>query len=77
MSYSGPPDITEIKRRLEQIDRERQALISERIAHLAEAHGSLRKLAKAIRIDHVWLWRIAKGTKQASPRVLVMIGLLK
>ncbi len=75
MSASGPVDVDEIKRLLQRMDKERRELISQRITHLAKAHGSMRKLAKALGIDHVWLWRIAKGKRKPSPRVLAAIGL--
>jgi hypothetical protein len=48
-----------------------------RIGELVAEHGSYRAVSSAIGIDHVYLHRVAKGSRQASPQLLKLLGLEK
>ena len=50
---------------------------AERIAELVRAHGSYRKAAAAIGVEHAYLYRVAMGKKDASDAMLDAIGLNK
>lgn len=38
-------------------------MLQKRIDELIDQHGGLRKAARAIGVDHVYLWRLYRGTK--------------
>jgi Trm5-related predicted tRNA methylase len=46
-----------------------------RINELAMQHGSIRAAARVVKIDHAYLWRLARGTKkEPSAAVLKKLG---
>lgn len=50
--------------------------LAERIAELEAIYGSGRALARALGIDHAYLWRLSRGDKTApSDDVLRKLGL--
>ncbi len=50
--------------------------LSASISMLAKQHGSLRKAARALKIDHAYLWRLKQGKKNdPSEAVLRKLGL--
>jgi transcriptional regulator with XRE-family HTH domain len=50
--------------------------LAERIKELVEQHGSFRSVSRTLKIDHVYLWRLANGArKQPSPETLRKLGL--
>lgn len=64
-------------RRCEERSAEKRAVISARIDALCDVHGSRRKAAKAIGVDHVYLYRLQKGTKEhPSEHTLRKLGLI-
>lgn len=61
-------------------DKRRQKIATTppmRIAELVAEHGSYRSVSFSIGIDHVYLHRVAKGKRQASPKLLKLLGLEK
>lgn len=52
--------------------------LQERVAELIKQHGGLRAAALAIQVDHVYLWRMLRGTKvNPSSRLLRRMGIKK
>lgn len=50
--------------------------LAERVKELAEQHGGFRSAARAVKMDHVYLWRLANGVrKQPSHETLRKLGL--
>ena len=49
--------------------------LAERVDELIEQHGSIRKAARALEVDHAHLFRIKKGEKQPSDDLLRRMGL--
>ncbi len=61
---------------IRRLNEARSQIIGNRITELADAHGSLRALAQAIDVDHVYLWRLKKGEKtNPSEAILKRLGL--
>jgi molybdenum-dependent DNA-binding transcriptional regulator ModE len=51
-------------------------VLKHRVQELAKQHGSLRAAARAVGVDHVYLWRLAQGHKCVpSDAVLRKLGL--
>jgi hypothetical protein len=51
-------------------------VVKQRVQDLAKQHGSLRAAARAVGVDHVYLWRLARGHKCVpSDAVLRKLGL--
>lgn len=46
-------------------------LLRRRINDMAEHHGSLRKAARVLQIDHVYLWRLLNGQKDNPGNTLL------
>jgi len=46
-----------------------------RIAELVAEHGSYRNAAKAIKVSHPYLFRVADGTASAGAGLLAKLGL--
>lgn len=56
--------------------RNEQITLPQRITELCLKHGSLRAAARAIKIDHAYLWRLLKGAKrEPTATVLRKLGL--
>ena len=49
--------------------------LAERVDELVAQHGSLRKAARVLEVDHAHLFGIKKGTKNPSERLLRRMGL--
>lgn len=49
---------------------------SDQAAMLIEKHGSIRLAAKALKMDHAHLYRIAIGKKGATAATLKKLGLM-
>lgn len=56
-------------------DGNRYTTPQKRISELVKTHGSYRKLAKYLNVDHSYLYRVAKGEKRAGDELLSLIGL--
>ena len=50
---------------------------AERIAELVYEHGSYRAAASALGVGHVYLYRVARGQRSISPKILLALGLEK
>jgi hypothetical protein len=50
--------------------------LSERIGEIALQHGGYRPAARALGLDHVYLWRLGQGVRRApSAAILKKLGL--
>lgn len=44
--------------------RNKEMTLPQRITELMLQHGSIRAAARVVKIDHAYLWRLARGTKK-------------
>jgi hypothetical protein len=70
-------DFAECRRRFVELAEQEHRLVAEQINRLVNAHGSLRRAAAVLGMDHVFLHRLRKGTKSASDHTLRKLGLVK
>ena len=51
--------------------------LAERVDELIAQHGSIRKAARVLEVDHAHLFRVKKGEKQPSDDLLRRMGLTR
>ena len=52
--------------------------LNERIDELVLKHGGVRQVARVLKVDHTYLWRLRTGQKtEPSDKVLNKLGLRK